>query len=353
MRKTLAITHTSVALFAARRAATPVFMLPMLAGVATLAAVLAGGRLSAQTGRTADESAPIVLEMTEPHTGKVVYGQRYRYVMKHRFRKTKQGETLRFVYLSVPPSDDYQDISNVAAPGGSLFDNPHSHQKYARYPITNPDPTQWAEVTLEFDYIPKDTEFSQAIVKKAFLYDTSSELYREYTSAYYGYIDTNNALLRETSDGLWSRSASAYDYAQQCFQYVTHGFTYQHGVDWRSLSNVIARKGGDCGGLSSIFITLLRCKKIPARHVIMPNHVWAEFYLEGLGWIPVDPTFGLFGRASRSYERLVWSHDIVFHLKTPESESFETPELAHRHVLYPNHDAYECDVEILLRETRK
>jgi transglutaminase-like putative cysteine protease len=335
MRRTSAITNAMVALFAA------------------LAAVPIGDRLLAQTGRTAGASAPIVLEMTEPHTGKVVYGQRYRYVMKHRFRKTKQGETLRFVYLSVPPSDDYQDISNVAAPGGELFDNPNSHQKYARYTLANPDPTQGMEVTLEFDYVPKGTEYSQATVKEVLPCDTSSELYKAYTSGYYGYIDTNNATLKQASDTLWSRSANAHDYAQRCLQYVTSEYTYQHGIDWRSLSNVIASKGGDCGGLSSVFITLLRCQKVPARYVIMPNHVWAEFYLEGQGWIPVDPTFHLFGRASRSYERLVWSHDVVFHLKTSETDSFETPELAHRHVLYPNHDAYECDLEITLREVRK
>lgn len=329
-----------------------VLVLPVVAGVGTLAALLTGGRLPAQTSRTAGESAPIILKMTEPHTGKVVYGQRYRYVMKHRFRRTKPGETLRFVYLSVPPSDDYQEISHVAAPGGALFDNPHSHQKYVRYTIANPDPAKGVEVTLEFDYVPKDTEYSQAIAKEVLPYDTSSELYKEYTSGYYGYIDPNNATLRNAVDRLWSRSANARDYAQQCLQYVNEEFTYQHGVDWRSLSNVIARKGGDCGGLSSVFITLLRCQKVPARYVIMPNHVWAEFYLEGQGWIPVDPTFHLFGCASRSYERLVWSHDVVFRLKTSATDSFETPELAHRHFFYPNHEAYECEVEITLRELR-
>ncbi|MGD2094483.1 MAG: transglutaminase-like domain-containing protein [Phycisphaerales bacterium] len=294
----------------------------------------------------------ISLKRLETHTGKIVYGRKYRYVMNHRFRKTRPGVPLRFVYLPVPPSDDYQEISNVAAPGGELFDNPGSRQKYARYTITDPDPTTWFEVTLEFDYIPKGTEFSQAVVKEVLPYDTSSKLYKEYTSKYNGFIDTDNVTLRKASDMLWSRSANAYEYAQKCSQYIMDTFDFIAVDRRRTISELIARKGGDCGNLSSLFITLLRCKKVPARHVIVPNHVWAEFYLEGQGWIPVDPTFKLFGKANRSYERLIWSHEIVFHLKTSETDSFETMDRQH-HILYPSHEPYECGQEITLWEIKE
>jgi hypothetical protein len=57
---------------------------------------------------------------------------------------------------------------------------------------------------------------------------------------------------------------------------------------------------GDCGDYSSLFVALARAKGIPARHIVGSwaesgadqVHVWAEFYLEGLGWISVDPTVG-------------------------------------------------------------
>jgi transglutaminase-like putative cysteine protease len=317
--------------------------------------VFLGIGLASQENRDAEKARAIIsLKNLETHTEKIVYGQKYRYVMKQRFRKTKPGDTLRFVYLLVPPSNDYQEISNVTAPGGELFDSPGSSQKYVRYTITNPDPTTWAEITLEFDYIPKGTEFSQAVVKEVFPYDTSSELYKKYTSGYYGFIDPNNATLRKVGDMLWRRSANAYDYAHKCFEYVVDTFDFKgEESGWHSISDLIAIRGGNCGELSSIFITLLQCKKVPARLIIMPNHVWAEFYLENYGWIPADPTFRLFGKANRSYERLVWSHEIVFHLKTSETDSFESMDLARHHVLYPSHNPYECDNEITLWEIRK
>lgn len=315
--------------------------------------VFLGIGLAAQENHdTKNTQAMISLMRLEPHTGKIVNGRKYRYVTNHRFRKTKPGAPLQFVYLPVPPSDDYQEISNIAAPGGELFDNPGARQKYARYTITNPDPEVGIEVTLEFDYIPRGSEFSQAVVKEVLPYNTGSELFKAYTARYDGYIDTDNVTLRKASDRLWKRSANAYDYARKCFDYVIDTFNFIPSDRRRTISELVASRDGDCGNLSSLFITLLRCKQVPARKVIVPNHVWAEFYLEGQGWIPVDPTFKLFGKASRSYERLIWSHEIIFHLKTSETDSFETMDQQH-HILYPSHEPYECEQEITLREIRK
>jgi len=57
---------------------------------------------------------------------------------------------------------------------------------------------------------------------------------------------------------------------------------------------------GDCGQFSALFVAWCRAVGIPAREVVgafvhvdvMNPHVWAEFYLEGTGWVPVDPSMG-------------------------------------------------------------
>ena len=58
-------------------------------------------------------------------------------------------------------------------------------------------------------------------------------------------------------------------------------------------------KTGDCTDYSDLFIALCRAKKIPARFMSgvvsfwragdTPKHNRAEFYVESLGWVPVDP----------------------------------------------------------------
>ncbi|HVS31121.1 MAG TPA: transglutaminase-like domain-containing protein [Thermoanaerobaculia bacterium] len=60
-------------------------------------------------------------------------------------------------------------------------------------------------------------------------------------------------------------------------------------------------RAGNCTDFHSLFISLARAKRIPARFIIgfpvtngsIPTtgyHCWAEFYLPGTGWVPVDPS---------------------------------------------------------------
>ncbi len=63
----------------------------------------------------------------------------------------------------------------------------------------------------------------------------------------------------------------------------------------------LARKRGDCGVQSTLFITMCRAAGVPARWqsgwetkpVDWNMHDWAEFYVEPWGWLPADVSYGL------------------------------------------------------------
>ncbi len=64
---------------------------------------------------------------------------------------------------------------------------------------------------------------------------------------------------------------------------------------------VIREKHGDCGQITLLFITMCRYLGIPARwqsgFMLHPGyenlHDWAEIYIENMGWIVVDASFGV------------------------------------------------------------
>lgn len=75
-------------------------------------------------------------------------------------------------------------------------------------------------------------------------------------------------------------------------------------MEYSTIKNIpeyaIENKKGDCGQVALLLITMLRYKGIPAHWqsgwMMHPGevnlHDWAEYYIEGAGWIPIDVSFG-------------------------------------------------------------
>ncbi len=111
------------------------------------------------------------------------------------------------------------------------------------------------------------------------------------------------ALKVKYSDPL-DRARAAYDLVCDHMNYVR---IYRFGG-----SRYAAREGrGECGDYSCLFAALCRKSGIPARPVVGywanaldEAHVWAEFYLEGAGWVPCDPSQGDLADRDRFFGQL-------------------------------------------------
>jgi len=102
------------------------------------------------------------------------------------------------------------------------------------------------------------------------------------------------------------------DKARAIYDYVTTNLTLLEGagaLPGAGLGNIkfaLEHKKGDAADITAVFIGLCRSDGIPARNVIgwlVPtlikqglierSHHWAEFHLDGYGWIPADPAAGM------------------------------------------------------------
>ena len=149
--------------------------------------------------------------------------------------------------------------------------------------------------------------------------------YPEFTRPNLPWIAPAHPEIKRISDDLRRKSSGTLAYIRNCYKYVTGNFKYLNpNTGLHSLDKIIRSGGGDCGNLSSIFISLLRCAGIPARHVVGrrvdgSNHVWSEFYLEKYGWFPADVTVDLGRKNFRCFGNwddscVVMHRDVGFEL---------------------------------------
>lgn len=111
--------------------------------------------------------------------------------------------------------------------------------------------------------------------------------------------------IKEVADRIVEGKDDILDKARAVYDWTVEN-TYRdpniRGCGLGIVERTLAEKGGKCADISSVFVALARAAGVPARDVwglklgkhaeddiTSGLHCWAEFYLPGTGWIPVDP----------------------------------------------------------------
>lgn len=224
--------------------------------------------------------------------------------------------------LPVPGSNLYQDISQWSTDGGELL-TAEGHQYLRKTLVKGEFPASGKSIMNE-SFIIKNyhiyTNFNA--ITRQIPTDEESDIYTRYTRQNGDIIVPEHSQIQEIADRLWKESSSdIIRYVRECYEYVASNMKYLNSnTGLHPLDKVLSDGGGDCGNQASVFISLLRNKKIPARHVVMIRtdgtyHVRSEFHLAGYGWIPVDvnaknmnPSGDYFGKVES--DEIVVSNDV-------------------------------------------
>jgi len=125
------------------------------------------------------------------------------------------------------------------------------------------------------------------------------------------------------------KARAIYDYVIATMKYDKSGPAWGRG----DLKYAMATKSGNCTDFNALFEGLARASGVPARQVtgfeiprgpregnLTQYHCWSEFYLDGSGWVPVDPVDGQSNPSRKDFyfgnldaDRIVYSlgRDVV------------------------------------------
>ncbi len=150
--------------------------------------------------------------------------------------------------------------------------------------------------------------FSQDYLKKnARPYDVDGELYKRYTAEYLPHMIKTEAM-QKWADEIVGDETNPVEIVSLLFNAIDKRFPWASSNEYGTMFCIpeyVIREGhGDCGMLTLTLVSALRCKGIPAKWQsgwVMPlsgngscgMHDWGEVYFEGVGWVPIDMSYGL------------------------------------------------------------
>jgi len=212
----------------------------------------------------------------------------------------RAGEHVR-LWLPYPLSDECQTIDSVAVSANTPDVKTYKDEAKGISYLYAVWKDGSASRTLQLKFAVKGYE------RKAALRDEKKHIIPADVKKYLErdkYITTDDRVkeiawqITHDEKGVLSKARAVYDWV---IMNTSRDQTIK-GCGTGEVERILAKRSGKCVDISSVFIALARASGVPAREVFgirLPDkgnkdisgdfHCWAEFYLPGSGWVPVDP----------------------------------------------------------------
>lgn len=220
------------------------------------------------------------------------------------------GDTLR-VWMPVPIESARQSDVKVlsSVPQKYELSNGKSLHNtiYFELPVT-----ATSDSVMHFEYVGEykvssqyfSPDYIKANIKP---YNKKSELYKRYTS-----VEKPHIIKMSLAKKIVGKEKCPYRQSELVFDYIVKNFPWAGAREYSTIGcipqYVLDERHGDCGQVALLYISLMRTLGVPARwesgwmlHPGSKNlHDWAEVFFEGIGWVPVDVSFGRYISSSSS-----------------------------------------------------
>jgi hypothetical protein len=214
------------------------------------------------------------------------------------------GETVKcwmpFPRESLPRQKNIKLIS-VNSEKYTLANNQRMQRSLYFEKITESGKPTIFRYTAEFETAPQYINIQTDEIKP---YDLNSENYKTYTAERKPHIvftDEIKQLTAEVTSGI----LNPYEKVEAIFYWIDNNTTWASALEYSTIEcipeYVLKTRHGDCGMKTLLFMSMARCAGIPCKWqsgwMLHPGelnlHDWCEVYYEGIGWVPLDQSFGL------------------------------------------------------------
>lgn len=135
-----------------------------------------------------------------------------------------------------------------------------------------------------------------------------------------------NEHIKNITEEIIAGENSDFRKAFKIYKWITENIYYSYVPPYLFFNNIseyaLTNRKGDCGFMALLFITMARTAGIPAKWqsgwYITPEkatpHDWAEVYLDGYGFVPVDPSFGNVLKGNAKYRDFYFGNQDAFRM---------------------------------------
>ena len=206
------------------------------------------------------------------------------------------------VWMPYPISNTYQDIRDISIHGNASYSAVYSDPDNGALHLF----AEWEE------HIPLRRLVLQFLVSaKERSAGSLHELGLPIPVEIKKYLKSNTLIpidgeIKKIAEEIIAKEKGVLEKARAIYDWVVENTTRDPNVRGCGLGIVevtLSKRSGKCADISSVYVALARASGVPAREVFglrlgnkmeqdITNgyHCWAEFYLPGTGWVPVDPS---------------------------------------------------------------
>jgi transglutaminase-like putative cysteine protease len=230
------------------------------------------------------------------------------------------------LWLPLPQPDGYQDVSALHIDSPAAYSQGRDSEYKNRFAMFKPTAKQYAtgfDVTVRFTATRREHRVAlDGSLKNASATSSAGPLLHRYLEA--DKLVPLNGAIAELARDHTVGDTTQIEKARHIYEYVVSTMRYdKSGEGWGRGDAIWAcsTKRGNCTDFHSLFIGMMRSSGIPARFEIgfpLPEgktesdipgyHCWAEFYLNGVGWVPVDASEAWKNPARHDY--FFGAHDV-------------------------------------------